>query len=140
MQRLNKSRRFEILQSTLIFFCVFVITRALLSQDLFTDLENVPLSPRQETIFNRLQRAPTTLDVRIVAVNRAFLKERDSINLKLFDKTFAAHTSRLDRRRDDDFTWYGTVAGKWSNLVLSVYKDAVKRVPRRLMRLCTLRG
>lgn len=122
MQCLTKRYSFK---GMLIFFCLFSITNISLSQDLFRDFQN-SLSSSQAKIFNRLEKETTTIDLRVVAVNREFLKDYNWINLNLFPrKSFMAMTVKLEKRSNYDFTWYGTVPVKVSNIVLSVYKNAV---------------
>lgn len=64
---------------------LFLLSDSLLSQDLFRAIdESYPLSNRQAQILSRLQKEETTIDLRVVEVNKSLLKKDHLINLNLF--------------------------------------------------------
>ncbi len=106
---------------------LFLLSDSLLSQDLFRAIDkSYPLSNYQAQILSRLQNEETTIDLRVVEVNKSLLKKDHLINLNLFPgKSFIGSATKFVRRSETDFTWHGNIPGRASSVTISVYNDAV---------------
>ncbi|MFQ5710044.1 MAG: M12 family metallo-peptidase, partial [bacterium] len=129
MNSLTKMSILKSLLGGLTFFCLVSLTNVIFAQnDLFTEVavETIQLTENQVKILNGLQQHRTTIDLKVISVNKEILMSQQSIDMNLFSgQKFTASTVKIDKRGDRDFTWYGSVRGKVSNIVLSVYEDAV---------------
>ena len=105
---------------------MFAVTTLLLSQDLFTHFSEGQISKNQQTILKRLKSDSSTIDLQIVKVNTNYFKNCNSINLNLSStKNSMAIKQKLEKRSDSDFSWFATIPEKNSDIIISVYKDAV---------------
>lgn len=94
--------------------------------NLFTEVSPATLTQNQAMILNKLQQHESTLNLRVVRVNKEHFLNGDSINLNLFPGvSFTAFESKTEKRGTSDYTWYGNVPGEMSNILLTVYEDAV---------------
>jgi len=116
----------KILVNISILFFMFIITTTLLSQDLFTHFNEGQISKNQQTILKRLKSDSSTIDLQIVKVNTNYFKNSNSINLNLFsNKNYIAVKHKIEIKSDSDYSWFGTIPEKYSDIIISTHGDAV---------------
>ncbi|MDZ7369441.1 MAG: zinc-dependent metalloprotease [candidate division KSB1 bacterium] len=89
-------------------------------------VEQTPLSAPQAKILDYIQKDTATIRFAVVKINPALFLEEKTINLNLFpNENFTTTTNKIDQRGEQDFSWHGNAPGHFSNILLTVYKEAV---------------
>lgn len=109
------------------FFYAYSVA-AQVSPNLFApvDLESRPLSPKQQRLLNTLRTDSTTISLQGVTINSSHLIRQKSLVLNLPAKAnFTVSRDRIESKGKSAFVWYGSVPRIESNVLLSVWDDAV---------------
>ena len=73
-----------------------------------------------------MQSDSSTIDLQVVKVNTNYFKNRNSINLNLVsNKNFIAVKHKIEIKSESDYSWFATIPEKYSDIIISVYEDAV---------------
>ena len=131
----HQNNRLSLSTNPFVFFLIIVCNfffashlAAQVSPSLFTavDLKSRPFSPKQQKLLNTLRNDSTTISLQGVKINVHHLIRQKNLDLNLLAKAnLTAERDRIESRGKNAFVWYGAVPGIASNILLSVWDDAV---------------